>query len=297
MGNDGGSISKRDEMVRTKVTFEKIDPDLVRQSLWTQCSLSRATLSPPVVSCPLGKLYNKDAVISHLLSRHSSSSCSTSNAAKAVDPIPHIRALKNIIHLNLATNALYKPSTSGGQAFENKPGTSVYPFACPLSGKQMDGKQRFVYVASCGCAMSYTGLRTTVSTEHSSKDDRVDQRSCPVCGKRFNATGVLTKGNNFDIVAAMVAGSDVITINPTKQEEEVMRECMEKVRSEKATSNKHKNKRKKSNSKSSETTFDNQRDGQNKSENNNNKRTREESKAQTQEPKIAPVAAVAAFDV
>lgn len=216
-GNDGGSIAKRDELVRTKASFEKVDPELLRQSLWTICSLSRQPLSPPVASDPLGRLYNKDAVVQHLLLRHSEPSSSK------LDPISHIRGLRDITDLKLTPNTLYRPASPTIAASDEH---SVYPFMCPLSSKQMDGKQRFVYIAACGCVMSATGLKTTISASE-------DETPCPVCGKVFNAAG-LVKGKQAE------TGGSVVTINPSKEEEEEMRETMEKARAEQAAKKKPK---------------------------------------------------------
>ncbi|SPO29221.1 related to Protein C20orf43 [Ustilago trichophora] len=230
MGNDGGSIAKRDELVRTKASFEKIDPELLRQSLWTVCSLSRQPLSPPVASDALGKLYNKDALLSHLLSRHEAST--TSSSAKPVDSIPHIRGLKDITELKLTPNTLYQPPAPGS----SNDGASVYPFACPLSGKQMDGNQRFVYIATCGCAMSATGLKTTIGAT----PDQPEETPCPVCAKPFNASSLLVKGKAAETAAS--AGS-VVTINPSTEEEKHMREALEKTRAEEASRQKQKKKK------------------------------------------------------
>ncbi|SPC62007.1 related to Protein C20orf43 [Ustilago sp. UG-2017b] len=217
MGNDGGSIAKRDELVRIKPSSEKVDPELLRQSLYTVCTLSRQPLTPPVASDPLGKLYNKDAVVQHLLSRHATSSSSPS----APDPTPHIRGLRDIVELKLTPNNLYRPPSPSSPASEG----SVYPFMCPLSRKQMDGKQKFIYIASCGCAMSATGLKATVAASKGSDGKEEEYRPCPVCGKQFNAGG-LAKGKQAEV------GGDVVTINPSAEEEAEMRNVMEKRRAE-----------------------------------------------------------------
>lgn len=198
-GNDGGSISKRDEMVRTKASVQKVDASLLRQSLWTVCRLSREPLQAPVVSDALGRLYNKDAVIQHLLQRHQSSD--------STDAIPHIRGLRDTTDLALTPNTLYRPA-SAGQNEQH----SVYPFMCPLSARQMDGMHRFVYIAPCGCVVSASGLQATMT------DARGESHNCPVCTKEFNAA--LAKGGK-------VQGSGVVTINPDKDEEDKMREKME----------------------------------------------------------------------
>lgn len=208
--------------MRTRASFEKVDPELLRQSLWTVCSLSRQPLQSPVASDQLGHLYNKAAVLSHLLERHQSSSSSNP------DPIPHIRGLRDITELNLTPNTLYRAPSPTSPSKDH----SVYPFMCPLSSKQMDGNQRFVYIAACGCAMSYTGLRTTLAAAEASKE-KPEQRPCPVCGKEFNASG-LVKAKQPEV------GGSLITINPGEAEEAEMRVAMDKSRAELAAKKKAK---------------------------------------------------------
>lgn len=71
MGADGGSIPRREEMVKVKERNEK-GIDLKKEQLkskWHLCSLSNEPLRPPIVTCQLGNLYNKDSVIKYLLSK------------------------------------------------------------------------------------------------------------------------------------------------------------------------------------------------------------------------------------
>lgn len=68
MGADGGSIPTRRELVKTKSSrTEKADQNVQTYTHWYLCALSRAPLQIPVVSCMLGRLYNKDAVLRFLL--------------------------------------------------------------------------------------------------------------------------------------------------------------------------------------------------------------------------------------
>lgn len=205
--------------------MQKIDPELLRQSLYTVCSLSREPLSPPVASDALGRLYNKDAVVQHLLSRHQSSSCTSA----PLDPIAHIRGLGDIIELKLSPNTLYRPPSATAPAVTTE--GSVYPFMCPLSSKQMDGKQKFVYIANCGCVMSAIGLRTTVAASKATDESKSDYRPCPVCSTEFNAGG-LAKGKQPEI------GGSIVTINPGAEEEAEMKEAMEKKRAQEKSNKK-----------------------------------------------------------
>jgi hypothetical protein len=68
MGADGGSIPDRRDLVKTKGKKEKTDKELDRERFFL-CALSKKDLTKPVVADPLGKLYNKDAVLEFLLDR------------------------------------------------------------------------------------------------------------------------------------------------------------------------------------------------------------------------------------
>ena len=67
MGNDGGSIPKRDELVKIKKKKEEAEKDDENRGKWEVCAISKEELQPPIVTCPLGFLYNKEAVLTALL--------------------------------------------------------------------------------------------------------------------------------------------------------------------------------------------------------------------------------------
>jgi len=89
----------------------------------------------------------------------------------------------------------------------------------------MNGVQPFVYIRSCGCVFSQSGLRTLLgqnpptrekSGSEDSNVDSVDKEEldvCPQCATKFSQT------------------SDVMTINPSEVEEQCMRAAMELCRS------------------------------------------------------------------
>ena len=69
MGCDGGTIPKRDELVKTKKQNRQVDKTEQLIANWYYCALSKTPLKEPIVSCRLGKLYNKDAIIKYLLNK------------------------------------------------------------------------------------------------------------------------------------------------------------------------------------------------------------------------------------
>ena len=98
MGNDGGSIPTRGELVRTRSPPPRMDPVLQLVALWYYCALSAERLRAPVVACELGRLYNKDAVIKHLIERNmgEGSSSSSSSSSSSRGATEHIRRPKDV---------------------------------------------------------------------------------------------------------------------------------------------------------------------------------------------------------
>jgi len=99
-------------------------------------------------------------------------------------------------------------------------------FVCPLTLKEMNGVQPFVYLSACGCVFSQAGLKT-VSASSTPKDRENDKGKakaatadpsdgelelCPQCGKKYSRT------------------EDVVVLNPSQDEEDTMREAMGRKR-------------------------------------------------------------------
>jgi hypothetical protein len=81
-------------------------------------------------------------------------------------------------------------------------------FVCPLTMKEMNGSHPFVYLRSCGCVLSLAGLKT-MTASGSPKDTQDDDLDlCPQCQKKFSRT------------------DDLITLNPSEDEAERLREIM-----------------------------------------------------------------------
>ena len=67
MGGDGGSIPTRRCLVKQKPKKYKQNPTDARKSQNNFCQLSAVGLKKPIIASRLGKLYNKDAVLNHLI--------------------------------------------------------------------------------------------------------------------------------------------------------------------------------------------------------------------------------------
>ncbi|KAM4597507.1 replication termination factor 2-like [Polymixia lowei] len=155
MGCDGGTIPKRHELVKGPKKVEKVDKNAELAAKWKYCALSQEKLRRPIVSCELGRLYNKDALIEYLLDK----SAERPNTEVA----SHIRGMKDIKELNLTDNPEWEGErrNTKGDRYEDM---HCAMFICPVVGLEMNGKHRFCYLQTCGCVFSDRALKE-VKTE------------------------------------------------------------------------------------------------------------------------------------
>jgi len=224
MGNDGGSIPDRRDLVRNKPKAEQADKANQTRARWFFCALSKRPLQEPIASCELGKLYNKDAVIEFLLDR--------SAFGDGEEICGHIRSLKDIKRLTLTPN-----STQKSDVFDSSAGRGL--FVCPLNFKEMTGVVPFVYLSTCGCVFSQAGLKAVSSSTPPSEQGREKEKDsggevgareldvCPQCAAKYNRS------------------EDVRVLNPGPEEEERMQAAMERRRAAAAASAKGKGKKRK----------------------------------------------------
>ncbi|XP_012678061.1 replication termination factor 2 [Clupea harengus] len=190
MGCDGGTIPKRHELVKGPKKVEKVDKNAAIAARWKYCALSQEKLRRPIVSCDLGRFYNKDAVIEYLLDK----TAERPNIEVAV----HIRGIKDIKELNLTDNPAWagERSNTKGDQYEDM---NCGMFICPVVGVEMNGRHKFCFLQSCGCVFSDRAMKE-VKTE-----------ICHKCGDTFQE-------------------EDIIVLNGTKEEVEKLQERMEEKR-------------------------------------------------------------------
>jgi len=212
MGNDGGSIPDRRDLVRTKAKAEQADKANQTRARWFFCALSKRVLQEPIVSCALGKLYNKDAVLEYLLDK--------SSYGDGEVICGHIRSLKDVKVMRLT----HSPSSDKSTPIVGE--VPKIQFVCPLTFKEMLGSVPFVYISTCGCVFSQAGLRTVSqgqtgspkeeskgdSKEGSPADSEKQYPQCPSCGTKYDKS------------------QDVLTLNPSPEEEAIMHVNMLKRR-------------------------------------------------------------------
>lgn len=127
MGCDGGTIPRRSELVKTKWKSETKDHTSHLIFQWRYCNLTQQHLYRPIVTCGLGKLYNKSSIIEALINKTAPT---------------HIKSLKDILDLNFGDTNLDKS-----------------PYSCPVTALEMNGRYPFVALWSCGCMISARALK------------------------------------------------------------------------------------------------------------------------------------------
>lgn len=166
MGNDGGSIPTRRELVkeaaRNPTTTEvKATQSEQQEYFWSTDPISRKPLSEPIVSDCFGKLYNKDSVLEYLLS------LSSNDCAETIS-IP-ITSLKDVVELHFSPS----PSTS------EKNGESKW--ICPITSDPIGPETgtKAIYLVPCGHVFSSTVIK------------EVRGEKCLVCESSYDETNAI----------------------------------------------------------------------------------------------------------
>ncbi|KAL4109207.1 hypothetical protein PRIC1_000910 [Phytophthora ramorum] len=155
MGNDGGVIAVKRKFMRhanVKVRGEKADQEALRLERARTCALSSEPLREPVVACRLGNLFNKQALLEHLLAR------------SMPERFCHISSLKDVVTCRLNREKEQEDAL----------------WSCPVTLTEFNGKQPFVVLFSCGCVLSERAIKA------------VQTRECLVCGEPFEEQDVVT---------------------------------------------------------------------------------------------------------
>ena len=147
MGNDGGSIPTRRELVKSSAaalstTQVKEIQSEQQEHYWSTCALSHEPLSLPVVSDALGTLYNKDAVLDYLLNvgKDGGEVVKEELERRGEAFKDRLRGLRDVIEVRFQTEGLGKSQR----------------WVCPVTGKPLGPGTRAVYLAPCGHAFAET---------------------------------------------------------------------------------------------------------------------------------------------
>jgi hypothetical protein len=180
MGNDGGSIPKRRELVKEAArapTAAELKESISEQQKhnWTNCPLSHKQLQAPVVSDCLGRLFNKDAVIEYLLgsSKSDGEDADDEEAAmklaemdKIVDE--KIKVMRDVVEVKFEED----------KEANSKTGMKVI---CPVMNKPLGpGGAKAVYLVPCGHAFSAEAIK-----------ELAEDRRCPQCTEEYTKEDVI----------------------------------------------------------------------------------------------------------
>ena len=152
MGNDGGSIPKRRELVKEgakelTTTQVKETQQEKLEYYWAHCALSQKPLSEPVVSDSTGNLYNKDAVLEHLLAV--GKEFVDDNIAGNEQISGTIKTIRDVVEVRFQE----KIEQSGN------PTSNLPIFFCPITHKQLGPGVKAIYIVPCGHAFAESAVR------------------------------------------------------------------------------------------------------------------------------------------
>lgn len=145
MGNDGGSIPTRRELVKSAANppsstdlKEKQREHLAHR--WSQCPVSHKALVKPIVSDCAGDLYNKDAILQFLLPRE----VSPVDQAEYEQFIQgRIRGLRDVVEVKFEVEQ---------DELKNE------RWICPITSKELGPSVKAVYLVPCGHAFSQEAI-------------------------------------------------------------------------------------------------------------------------------------------
>ncbi|KAJ9609732.1 Replication termination factor 2 [Cladophialophora chaetospira] len=147
MGNDGGSIPTRRELVKEAArnpTASELK-DKQKEHLahrWSTCPVSHKPLVKPVVSDYSGDLYNKDAIIQFLLPAEASS-VDKEEYEKFIQG--RIKSLKDVVEVLFET--------------EHDEKTKTDKWVCPITSKELGPNVKAVYLVPCGHVFSQEAIK------------------------------------------------------------------------------------------------------------------------------------------
>lgn len=155
MGNDGGSIAIRRDLVKTKKPKKKVESLRTSQLKSSICSLTKQPLSSHLMACRKGYIFNADAILNALCNK---------TVPKEFSHIGKLKHLKALV-------------------FEkNRDEKSEFPIVCPIAKVDYNGIHNFILLWDCGHVFSEKAFNML---------DSKTQKKCPVCQKPFQSEQVI----------------------------------------------------------------------------------------------------------
>nr|KMM69871.1 hypothetical protein CPAG_06184 [Coccidioides posadasii RMSCC 3488] len=176
MGNDGGSIPTRRELVKeaAKAPSASQLKEAQREQLehfWTTCPLSHKELLPPIVSDSVGNLYNKDTILRFLLPGDEVEGISSKADCEEI-LCGRVKGLRDIVEVKFEVDDVAVDAE----------GKKKKRFICPVTNKELGPSVRSVYLVPCGHAFSEEAIREM-------KSDKCLQ--CTECYQEENVIPIL----------------------------------------------------------------------------------------------------------
>lgn len=176
MGNDGGSIPKRRELVKEaakdpSTTQAKEAQNEQQEYRWSNCALSNQPLRPPVVSDWAGNLYNKDAVLESLIANSSGGDIKSDNEATRRP----IGSLRDTVEVKFQVE-----EEEGGENGQQQQRTSPVPkWVCPITNKTLGPGVKAVYIVPCGHAFAESAVK------------EIAAETCLQCNEPYTAANII----------------------------------------------------------------------------------------------------------
>jgi len=147
MGNDGGSIPTRRELVKNAArnpnSSELKATQLEAQThAWTCCPLSNRPLAAPIVSDCAGTLYNKDAILEQLLPKDDDVPVSIIKEKEDI-LLGRVKGLRDVVEVKFTV------------VKEGKNERKI----CPITSKELGPSTKAVYLVPCGHVFSEVAIR------------------------------------------------------------------------------------------------------------------------------------------
>lgn len=172
MGGDGGTLShaRQDQLrmftpgaVPPAHTNPAASPATAASVALSTCALSREPLEPPVVVCSRGYLYNKAAVLVHLLSLKKYPPLGEAAAAAAAPPgtdgaFAHLSRRSDVMDVTLLMlPERRRRQQAPGDGAGGREGVVAPAFQCPITLREATGLERWLAIVPCGCVVSGAG--------------------------------------------------------------------------------------------------------------------------------------------
>ncbi|KAK2017477.1 hypothetical protein LZ32DRAFT_600674 [Colletotrichum eremochloae] len=173
MGNDGGSIPKRRELVKEAaraLTVSELKANALESlgHAWNNDPLTNQPLDKDnVVSDWRGRLYNYESILQGLMPSDDNAESPPSNpdSQELTFASTGIKSLRDIVKLRFHR---YTP-----------PGTKKDVWACPISLKELGPSVKAVYLVPCGHVFAELAIK------------EIQESRCPECSEEFKSENVV----------------------------------------------------------------------------------------------------------